>query len=220
MHSVITKARSKLLVIFLFIVLLPGCAGEKRYKVLSVFFDGVPKPGSAKEQTHGKAKPGEVSGEKAAPEQTRKVIQILSQHPDYKNHKCDKCHNRSASNFLRARSDRICFLCHKEKDFKGAFIHGPAAVSDCSICHLPHESQFDRLLITDSRKICLYCHQARDVALNPVHAKLFNKNGTDPGQNGQEHPKRCTNCHDPHKGDNRFFLKKGAALHARKNTGK
>jgi predicted CXXCH cytochrome family protein len=216
MHSVITKARSKLLVIFLFFVLLPGCAGEKRYKILSVFFDGVPKPGTKKEQKQDNVKPGESPGEQASPDERKTVIRILSKHPDYENQNCDKCHDRSSSNFLRARSDRICFLCHDEGDFKGAFVHGPAAVSDCLTCHFPHESQFDKLLIADTRKICLYCHQAEDVALNPVHARLFPGVVDDP----QEQPELCTPCHDPHKGDNRFFIKKGVALPGQKSTGK
>jgi predicted CXXCH cytochrome family protein len=212
MRSVITDNRIKIAVVFLLFVMMVSCAADKRYKVLAIFFDGVPKPGTREEQKQSETKPGEQPGEDEAARQKRKiVIRIRSRHPDYEERNCDNCHDRSASNFLRTRSDRICFECHDEDEFTDTFVHGPIAVGGCMVCHLPHESQYDKLLIANSREICLYCHQAENVALNPAHSGLSLAAGSG-GQQEQddrrEQPGLCTPCHDPHKGKNRFFLRK------------
>jgi predicted CXXCH cytochrome family protein len=216
MHLGITKAKSKIFLVFLLFLLLVNCGSpEKRYKVLTIFFDGVPKPGTQQEQE----KPGEKSQQEETPgEKQRTVMRILSQHPDYKGQGCDKCHDRNSSNLLRVPRDRICFLCHEEDEYMGPYVHGPIAVGGCMACHLPHESQYDKLLIANARDICLYCHQAEDVALNPAHSTLsLDTTPTDGNEdqqgreNQQEQPGLCTPCHDPHKGDNRFFLRKSTA---------
>jgi predicted CXXCH cytochrome family protein len=226
MHSVITKARIRIFLIFLLSVMLLSCGSpEKRYKVLTVFFDGVPEPGSRQEENETKVK--DQSQTDKSPEQ-KIVIQIRSSHPDYAERNCDNCHDRSSSNFLRARSDRICFECHDEDEFKGDFIHGPAAVSDCLTCHMPHESQYDKLLIAESQGICLYCHEASDVALNPAHSGLsLPTAGITPDAGKQEQqddqqakPSLCTPCHDPHKGENRFFLRQSRTQTENRTTGR
>jgi predicted CXXCH cytochrome family protein len=212
MYSVITKARIKVFVILLLFILLLSCGTpERRYKVLTVFFDGVPKPGTQQEQE----KPGEPSRQDKTPREAQRiVIRILSKHPDYENRTCDNCHDRSANNFLRAPTDRICFQCHEEEEYMGTYVHGPIAVGGCMVCHFPHESRYDKLLIANSREICLYCHQAEDVALNPSHSTLSldvsptaDSKDQQEQENQQEQPGFCTPCHDPHKGDNRFFLR-------------
>jgi predicted CXXCH cytochrome family protein len=191
MRSVSTKTSSKIILVLLLLALI-NCAAEKRYKVLTVFFDGVPKPGEKKEQE--KTKSQEQTGRQTNKPQAE-VIQIISRHPGYRDGKCNDCHDRSAANFLRTSRDTLCFTCHDQGDFQGAFVHGPVAVNDCLSCHLPHESRYAKLLIKKNEEICLYCHLGEDIAQNPAHSNTSTA---------------CSRCHYAHAAANRFFLKNTA----------
>jgi predicted CXXCH cytochrome family protein len=167
---------------------------EKKYKVLKIFFDGVPDPNAPKEPS---AAPQEqLPGQKGKPGQQDVVI-IESSHPDFNSRNCEKCHNKSVSNFLKAPREKFCFTCHDKNDFQGEYLHGPVAASGCLACHLPHRSQHKYLLKETDAKMCLVCHMREDVALNPVHAGVDFEKG------------KCTQCHYPHAAASRFFLKTG-----------
>lgn len=194
MRSVVIISRCLLL--FLLLMTIQCSITEKRYKVLKVFFDGVPDPKAQAKKEEIKKK-SETAQAKESPLQRQPIRVIISSHPDFANRECNKCHNKSASNFLKARSDKICFTCHDSSHFKGEFAHGPAAVSDCLTCHLPHESEYGSLLKQKDARLCLECHLGEDVAKNPLHKF---KDG-DPGK------EICTRCHLPHVSESRFFLK-------------
>lgn len=179
---------------FLFLLLLCtlNCTvTEKRYKVLQVFFDGVPDPSQVKEETV----PSQTAG--AAPQQRIKPIAppMKSRHPDFAVRNCSKCHNQSSANYLNTKRDKICFTCHDSSDFQGRYLHGPMAVSDCLACHLPHESKYQHLLRAESAKLCFECHLREDIAANEVHEDVDLEQGM------------CTECHSPHSSEDRLFLK-------------
>jgi predicted CXXCH cytochrome family protein len=197
MRSVVIISRC--LLFFLLLMTLQCSITEKRYKVLKIFFDGVPDPKAQVKQEEKKEKTAtetrQAEGTTLPQRQSLRVIK--SSHPDFANHECNKCHNKFASNFLKAKKDKICFTCHDSSDFKGKFVHGPAAVNDCLTCHFPHESQYESLLKQTSAQLCLECHLGEDIVGNPLHPFK----DTDPVQ------ENCTRCHSPHASELRFLLK-------------
>jgi predicted CXXCH cytochrome family protein len=184
------------LLLFLLLMTLQCRITEKRYKVLNLFFDGVPNPQAQEEKEEATVTP---QANAAGPVQRQPLKVIKSSHPDFVNRECTKCHNKSASNFLRVKKDKICFTCHDPDDFKGEFVHGPVAVGACLACHFPHESEYENLLRQKDARLCLECHQGEDVAANPLHKFK----GTDTDMEKEI----CTRCHFPHASGVRFFLK-------------
>jgi len=203
MHSVITRAGSKILLVFLILILL-NCATEKNYKVLSFFFDGVPKPGSGE-----KGEKTDKGGTQHQNEtgQGQKTVTMVSRHPDYTGGNCDKCHDRSSRNFLKTRREIICFTCHDRNEFLGKYVHGPVAVNDCMFCHLPHESQYDSLLIKKDRDLCLDCHLEKDIFRNPAHQIEISTESQ--STQSTKPPDQCIECHYVHAAGNHYFLKEG-----------
>ena len=188
-HTV-SKYVSLVLVI---LVLLAGmsCSVKKNHKVLSFFFDGVPKPGS--ENQSGQGEPDAAVPGKNGTRRPVDEIRVVSRHKAYTLRKCKDCHSTQSLSFFKEKRDRICFGCHKEEKYTGDFLHGPVAVGACNACHLPHESKYENLLKTEVPQICIDCHATWDKRDVKAHSK----------------GKTCTQCHNPHAGDNRFFLLKG-----------
>ncbi|MEN8222266.1 MAG: cytochrome c3 family protein [Acidobacteriota bacterium] len=180
------KTKSSLFIILLFTIIFLNlsCSVEKNRKILSLFFDGVPESNERAVNS--------VIKVKRSGENTGKVVEIVSIHPDYKTKSCSKCHNRSASNFLKTDRKEICFSCHKKDKFTDKYIHGPVAVKACNTCHAPHRSVNRKLLLEDGRELCDLCHKAPLTGLK-IPCK---------GDN-------CLGCHDPHVSGNKFFLLKG-----------
>jgi predicted CXXCH cytochrome family protein len=180
-------------VLLLSLVTVTGCSVKKNQKLLNFFFDGVPTPEEidARKNQDETAKPGDRARKKnrAAPGKT--WVKIKSRHPDFFKNVCNNCHNRSSSNFLKTEKKEICFSCHKQDRFEGRFVHGPVAVKQCLSCHFPHESQYEKLLRAKDADLCRMCHKKEHVS--PPESC--------------DRSKKCTTCHDPHVGDNRFFVK-------------
>jgi predicted CXXCH cytochrome family protein len=66
-------------------------------------------------------------------------------------------------------------------------------VGACLACHLPHESRYEGLLKSNVPQLCIDCHTTWDKRDVKAHSK----------------GKMCTQCHNPHAGNNRFFLEEG-----------
>lgn len=186
MRSALIK--NKWILIFL-ILFLTACSVKKNYKILSLVFDGVPKPGSEKKVVPEKQaqKPGEIRPK-------REVIVMLSAHPAFKERKCGDCHDTGRANLLKKQRNDICYSCHKKEKFVGDYLHGPIAVGECLTCHLPHESKYERLLKGKDNKACFDCHDKAD--LTPIKEHKEKKDRT------------CLQCHLPHAANNKFFLRK------------
>jgi predicted CXXCH cytochrome family protein len=133
----------------------------------------------------------ELSGKKKALEE--KDSQKGSDHPPYLEKKCDDCHNKTTeSGFVTSKED-LCYVCHT--DFiKGRFVHGPVAARSCLFCHEPHNSPHQSLLKKEQSAICAECHKEKRVAA-AMHEKFA------------QQKMGCVECHDPHYGNVRFFLK-------------
>ncbi|NOX90396.1 MAG: hypothetical protein GXO77_15405 [Calditrichaeota bacterium] len=174
------------------VVSLINCTPQVRYRILSVFFDGVPNP----EQT--KKKSNQLSLDSL---QTNKANRLTLQkknepeavlHPPFADRDCAVCHNMGIGSSLSERQPELCFECHD--DFRSEYtqLHGPVALGKCTTCHHPHLSKNKYLLKRAGQQLCLYCHQKSDVLKNEVHEDLGDT--------------ACTECHNAHGGDEASFL--------------
>jgi len=171
-----------------------ACSSTTRYRVLSLFLDGVPPPGSAT------ATKGPIGGEQppaGAIEATPPTQPVrFFVHPPYRDNRCGGCHDANSGGLVRSVEEGLCLTCHSSLTAALRFVHGPVAVNGCTICHHYHTAPYPKLLLKDSVATCLQCHDRDDLAASEYHASI--------GQRG------CTDCHGPHGGDDRFFLKRNA----------
>lgn len=58
---------------------------------------------------------------------------------------------------LSAPENELCFKCHKPEKFKNKVQHKP--IRKCSTCHLPHASQYKKLLKQKAPQLCYKCHE-------------------------------------------------------------
>ncbi len=155
---------------------------EQKYKVLSFFFDGVPRPAGLEQEAGAPA---------AGPGQPiQKAVPQIFEHGPYAAKYCEGCHVRG-SNRLIMPKEQLCNVCHTLGTEK-RYVHGPVNSGDCMICHDPHVSAYRYLLISDETDFCFYCHEKNDVYAREVH---------------NDHKALCTQCHDPHMSDNEYLLK-------------
>ena len=90
-----------------------------------------------------------------------------------------------------------CYSCHAEKRGPHLWEHPPAA-EDCSLCHRPHGSVNDRLLVTRGPFLCQQCHSAA------FHPSLLNSGSTMGNRSNNQNllGKNCLNCHSQVHGSN------------------
>jgi predicted CXXCH cytochrome family protein len=169
------------LLFFLVIILLGSCEPRTRYKTLSFFFDGVPDPDKV------------VSAPRDSRRQTAERLALkrkFSSHGPYEAKMCDACHQR-ATNALVLPIEELCVKWHI-MDIDKKYLHGPVAAGGCRVCHDPHGTGRPFLLVSDAQKFCYYCHDENAVSATEAHRDV---------------EASCTECHDAHSADNRFFLK-------------
>lgn len=172
------------------LAVLAACAGKNRHEVLSFFFDGVPPPGGfpPASSTLGGPTPdvAGASGPAAAPQQ-------FFPHTPYRESKCEGCHDATSGQLVRPIQEGLCLTCHARLVEEKQLVHGPVAVGDCALCHHYHGSPNQYMLLADPIKTCLNCHDLADLSTGEHHVQA---------------DRACTDCHDPHGGDNRFFVKR------------
>jgi predicted CXXCH cytochrome family protein len=174
------------------ISLAVACSETTRYRVLSFFFDGVPKPGAARpEQGGAPPVPGQQLDGSAW---KRPPAKPVIYHQPYAEHRCDACHSRETGLLLTKPGQGLCRTCHPDTPGAVQYVHGPVAVGDCLACHHPHGSTHPWLLLEDPKDICFRCHFRDDVMEGEYHAGIEGRS--------------CLECHDPHGADNEYFLKR------------
>ncbi len=115
--------------------------------------------------------------------------------------RCSDCHNShgSATPFAlnQPTLNDTCYGCHAEKRGPYLFEHAPAA-EDCSVCHRPHGSVNDDLLVARGPFLCQQCHSA---AFHP--STVYSGTGLPSAQANQNMlGKNCLNCHSQVHGSN------------------
>ena len=75
---------------------------------------------------------------------------------------CNSCHDSHAATEAKLKTKQrmndLCFDCHPSKEGPFIFEHEPV-VEDCAICHTPHGSVADNLLVANEPMVCLQCHE-------------------------------------------------------------
>ena len=109
---------------------------------------------------------------------------------------CLDCHDPhgallSAESLVRQPStNEVCFECHQEK--AGPFVwEHPPVVENCNICHLPHGSNQQALLVQKVPQLCQTCHSSaghRSLRMDPER-KPSDRNAEFQFLSG------CLNCH-------------------------
>lgn len=187
--------RTLLVVALLF---MAGCDPVARHRLLVTFFDEVPvlpaEEQYCREAVEERARlaKARVVAKEAKPED---AASGHSAHPPYADKRCNDCHQAektSVSGLLKPKNE-LCFMCHPAI-LKHAFAHGPAAEGECLGCHLPHEANFPSLLVRDPAKLCDKCHSEGRVAAT-MHDRIKTTGVV------------CIDCHDPHSGRSKYFLK-------------
>ncbi len=177
------------------IVSITGCEPVTRHKAMTLLFDGVPSlpppEDLCKEYVDKMNAEKENSGKQLLAGNADS--KLVSSHQPYNEKRCDDCHNKEKQDGLVVPKKELCFVCHDDL-VNGTFVHGPVAVGDCLVCHLPHSANFPSLLKVDKSQICLTCHREKRLSVN-LHDRAAVKN------------LQCPDCHDPHSGDARYFLK-------------
>lgn len=105
---------------------------------------------------------------------------------------CYDCHDmhgsdvRATGGAMLLGQDEKCFKCHKE--MKGPFIQEHEAMREgCAVCHSPHGSISDKLLVAGPSVTCVRCH------INTEGPGEFHHNSTH---------RVCTDCHTTIHGSN------------------
>ena len=157
------------------------------------------------------------------PQVESKLKSAKSVHPPIKTERsCASCHAAHASDapkLLPKSGKDLCLSCHKGFIKKEqTVLHGPIKDGNCTPCHDPHGTPYDKLLIsgyttefyvTYSDKefqFCFTCHN-RDLLRNPTttYATGFrdgNKNLHYIHVNRKDRGKSCKACHVIHGGEN------------------
>ena len=160
--------------------MLIGCADpQKRYEVLSLFFDGVPDPNAPQKQAA-----------KASSTGRRTVV-----HKPFADNLCNSCHQNSTDIFARAQVPQdVCLNCHGNVPTQHAVMHGPVVNNACQMCHSPHSSAVPHLLKQPAPAVCTQCHEPD--AMQAMHLRM----PFDPKQS-------CIECHSGHGGaDHKLLL--------------
>ena len=174
-------------------IFIGACSAERKFKVLSFFFDGVPEPSSQNEAVTAdsvRINLGATGRGRRRPVQ--RVQRALFLHPPFQEKACDTCHSAGYGNRLIEEPPDLCYSCHEDNRDKWAFLHGPVAAGLCTTCHNPHSSAYPKLLFAQGQDVCFKCHQKTVVFANEVHDGIGNE--------------ACTSCHNPHGGDEEYFL--------------
>lgn len=183
------------LIITLFItgtLLISACDPLTVHKVTTTIFDGVPSMPSPEQYCrdyHIQATKEEL----AAKQKQQQSVKQGSTHPPFAEKRCNDCHDKNTDSGFVVAADLLCAHCHKGFP-AGNFLHGPAAVGSCLKCHLPHSADNPTLLVKPAAELCDGCH---------IEARGSSRLHTSSRAKGMS----CTDCHDPHGGSNRFFLR-------------
>lgn len=191
------KPRSLRYTALLVILLLCSCSEITRHKVLTTIFDGVPSLPSAEQYCADYAAEAiKREHEEAGKAKQAKATTTTSIHPPYAQKLCDDCHDKTTESgfVLNLSKTQLCFHCHTTFIEGYRFVHGPVAIGDCLACHDPHSTSLPHLLKFPAADICGNCHKERRQA-EAMHTQAIS------------HGLVCINCHSPHFGNARFFLK-------------
>jgi DmsE family decaheme c-type cytochrome len=126
----------------------------------------------------------------------------MSHHPIIEGKvKCSDCHNTHGTlskNMIRAENiNQLCYKCHADKRGPWIWEHPPVE-ENCTICHTPHGSRHDNLLVERTFTLCEDCH-SQHVPLDNTAG--FQNDGT---ANWFAVGRACVQCHHAIHGTSNF----------------
>lgn len=132
----------------------------------------------------------------------RSQLRLPSRHPIAEGKTaCGDCHNPHGglgeAALHQVTLNDNCFSCHQEKRGPMLWEHQPVT-EDCSLCHRPHGSVNDRLLVTRGPALCQQCHSAAFHPSVPYGGEGLPGGGANRNLLG----KNCLNCHSQIHGSN------------------
>ncbi len=171
-----------------------GCTAQRRYRVLSFFFDGVPDPNAPP----GLASTGEESDTANGSVAVKRAVVYV--HKPYADNECDSCHVGATGQFedFKKLESSICMKCHSKVPTRYPVMHGPVAAVECLWCHVPHESTIKGMLKEPAPAVCMQCHDRELLSANPPEHMIADKS--------------CLDCHLPHGGPKHKLLREDMAL--------
>jgi DmsE family decaheme c-type cytochrome len=133
------------------------------------------------------------------------AMQLPSHHPVREGRmSCASCHDPHAATEAQLRTEMrvndLCYTCHQDKEGPFIFEHEPV-VEDCRLCHSPHGTVANNLLVANEPMLCYQCHEPH------FHSGLVSPEGAvDVGGTERENPHgtasmnvafttRCSQCH-------------------------
>jgi len=171
-----------------------ACSESTNYRIKHFFFDGVPEPGTTPSEGY-EPPPGRSVGEFSPQEPARRRVapRKTYSHKPYKENRCAGCHSFQTGELIRSPQQGLCRSCHGLPQ-EYVYEHGPAAVDACLLCHHHHASVYPKMALDEAPGLCYRCHQLGDLRSGEHHQQLETAD--------------CLECHDPHGGDSRFFLRR------------
>lgn len=184
----------KFISILIGFVLSISCTPQKKYEILSFFFDGVPEPTITDivETTDSTT----ISNSNRVVVSEKAPTEFI--HVPYLEKNCESCHDQERVGQLVEQQPNLCYICHE--NFNNSFdkLHGPVQAGYCTSCHLPHRSKYSKLLVKAGQNLCFECHDQEIISEGKIHKDIGNAS--------------CTSCHDPHGGINTNLMAKGTCL--------
>ena len=93
----------------------------------------------------------------------------------------------------------LCYTCHDAFGTgEGMKLHSPVEEGTCTVCHNPHQSDQEKLLVQPMGDLCFGCHE---------------NNISDASVHGPAGVGSCTECHNPHQSSyDKLTVKEGEKL--------
>lgn len=134
------------------------------------------------------------------------AFRLPSRHPlESGKMRCASCHDVHAATEgalrVKTRKNDLCLGCHPSQEGPFVFEHSPVN-EDCGLCHAPHGSVPDNLLVANEPALCLQCHEFHfqsnheglPAGRQTVGGHVFRNPYGEFGMN-RAMTKKCTTCH-------------------------
>lgn len=121
---------------------------------------------------------------------------------------CSDCHDTHGTlshNMIRSDNvNQLCYKCHADKRGPYIFEHPPVE-ENCVICHNPHGTRHENLLVQKLPNLCQDCH---DYSRHPGTPYDANNAFTASSPSSRFYGRSCLNCHGAIHGSVNFGLQK------------
>lgn len=212
---------SVIVIALMIFTMTAGCDKYTKHKILTFFFTGVPpleEEGATQVKDETRIPPTDDKDDKRKKGLPPLIVSFT--HGPFGAGQCYQCHETSVTvGFRRLEKEKaegipklgqvipqrlatqlktLCIECHTQKSAILAYsndlwVHGPVADGDCIVCHSPHRSPSQYMLLKGkSIELCTQCHTKGYMLEIEEHKE----------------EKECNLCHNPHLGKDRFLLKK------------